>query len=66
MSYVAGEAVWKLPSDEQPPRSKKLLLLSPGGVVVIGHWADWAVAWAPLPKIPQPIKDKLYERLEKE
>lgn len=37
----------------------KMLLLNPGGVCVIGHWADWAVAWAPLPKLPDHIKDKL-------
>lgn len=64
MSYVAGDTFWKLPSDEAPPRNRKLLILTPGGVVVLGHWSNWAVAWAPLPKIPSNIKTKLYERLE--
>jgi hypothetical protein len=44
----------------------KVLLLNPSGVAVIGHWAHWAIAWAPLPKIPQHIKDKMYPPLEVE
>jgi hypothetical protein len=26
---------------------------------VLGHWGDDCVAWSPLPKIPQRLKEKL-------
>jgi hypothetical protein len=61
---ASGIAEWRDPVDEQPPLGNKMLLLTPGGVCVIGVWADWAVAWAPLPKIPEPIKHKLEIRHE--
>jgi hypothetical protein len=57
--YVAGEAQWQLPTDHAPPLGVKVLLLSPGGVCVVGVWQDWAVAWAPLPKVPEHIKQQL-------
>lgn len=57
--YVAGEAVWRTSEEQSPPLGSKLLLLNPGGVCVVGHWADWAVAWAPLPKVPSHIKEVL-------
>jgi hypothetical protein len=34
----------------------RMLLLNPSGVCVIGTWADWALAWAPLPKITPEMK----------
>ena len=55
-TYIAGESNWRTPEDETPPRGVKMLLLNAGGVCVIGTWADWAVAWAPLPKVPDHIK----------
>lgn len=60
--YLAGEAHWQLPEDREPPLGVKVLLLNPGGVCVVGTWAPWAVAWAPLPKLPDSIKSKLIER----
>jgi hypothetical protein len=57
--YLAGEAVWRLPEDHPPPLGVKMLLLNSGGVCVMGTWADWAVAWAPLPRIPDNIKQRL-------
>ena len=54
--YIAGESVWRTTKDQEPPLGVKMLLLNAGGVCVIGTWADWAVAWAPLPKIPDHIK----------
>ena len=55
-TYIAGESNWRTPDDEMPPRGVKMLLLNAGGVCVIGTWTDWAVAWAPLPKVPDHIK----------
>jgi hypothetical protein len=57
--YLAGQASWRDPDQGIPPLGVKLLLLNPGGVCIVGTWADWAVAWAPLPKLPEHIKDKL-------
>ena len=57
--YFAGEATWRTPDDDPPPLGVKILLLNPGGVCVIGTWSEWAVAWAPLPRVPQHIKEVL-------
>jgi hypothetical protein len=57
--YSAGEAVWRDPEQEPAPRATKVLLLNPSGVAVMGHWAHWAIAWAPLPKIPPALKARL-------
>ena len=61
-TYMAGEAQWQLPVDHAPPLGVKMLLLNPSGVCVIGTWDDWAVAWAPLPKVPAHIKQILLEK----
>jgi hypothetical protein len=52
MPAKTGEAYWRKPEDERPPRGVKLLILTSGGVAVIGDWRDNAgfVAWSPLPK----------------
>lgn len=57
--YAAGQAYWRDPQVEPPPRAAKVLLLNPSGVAVIGHWAEWAVAWSPLPKIPPTLKERM-------
>jgi hypothetical protein len=57
--YLAGQATWRTPEDDPPPLGVKMLLLNPGGVCVIGTWSEWAVAWAPLPRVPQHIKEVL-------
>jgi hypothetical protein len=57
--YLAGQAIWRMPADDTPPLGVKMLLLTPGGVCVIGTWETWAIAWAPLPKVPEHIKDAL-------
>ena len=57
--YLAGQAVWRMPADDPPPLGVKMLLLTPGGVCVIGTWETWAIAWAPLPMVPEHIKGAL-------
>ncbi len=57
--YVSGHTHWMTPKDKTPPLGSKMLLLNPGGVCVIGHWSNWAVAWAPLPKVQGEIKELL-------
>jgi hypothetical protein len=62
VTYLAGEAYWRLPSEEPPPLNTKLLVLSPGGVACIGHWSAWSVAWSPLPKMAPRVKEALRKR----
>lgn len=57
--YVAGEATWRTAQDEPPPLGVKMLLLNPDGVCVIGTWGPWAMAWAPLPRLPEHVKRRL-------
>lgn len=53
-SYVAGEATYRYPAagDEKPPGGAKVLLLTIGGICIVGAWQDtgFYTAWAPLPK----------------
>jgi len=47
------------PEIEPPPRATSMLLLNPGGVLIVGTWTDDCLAWCPKPKIPQALKDKI-------
>jgi hypothetical protein len=48
--YLAGGTTWIYPSDQPAPTATKILLLTEGGIAVIGHWYPGALAWHPLPK----------------
>lgn len=50
--YIAGDAVYRYPEagDEPAMPGAKVLILTQGGVCVIGTWGEDAIAWAPLPK----------------
>ena len=61
-SHIAGVAAWRLPDVERPPGGAKILLLTPGGVCVIGPWDDWCIAWSPLPDVTPEVKQRLRER----
>lgn len=52
VSVPAAEVHWRDPDWCDPPRGRKLLLLTEGGVAVIGVWRDDGgfTAWSPLPK----------------
>ena len=59
--YVAGEPVYHYPAagDPLPPGGAKCLLLTVGGICVIGSWSGpGLLAWAPLPK-----RNKIKEQL---
>ena len=53
-SYVAGGPAFQYlaAGDAKPPGGAKVLVLTKGGVCVVGHWIDGAgfLGWAPLPK----------------
>lgn len=58
---VVDEAVEWRPISYCPPR-RKVLLLTDGGVAVLGTWdgvSTWAIAWAPLPVIPAWLRQRL-------
>lgn len=58
---VVDEAVEWRPMSYCPPR-RKVLLLTDGGVAVLGTWdgvSTWAIAWAPLPVIPAWLRERL-------
>jgi hypothetical protein len=53
--YVASaETLYRYPDagDSLPPGGAKVILLTEGGVAIVGRWArnSGFVAWAPLPK----------------
>lgn len=53
--YIAGPPGWLYPcaGDPMPPSSSdKCLLLTKGGVCIVGAWATGAglLAWSPMPK----------------
>jgi len=47
------------PDEHNPPRNVNMLLLNPGGVLVIGQWSDDCLAWCPKPKILKSLKEKI-------
>lgn len=51
---------YRHPVDFPPPRGVKMQLYTLGGICVIGVWDPlFAVAWAPLTKMPVELKDRL-------
>lgn len=50
------------PDIDPPPKATSLILLNPGGVLIIGNWTEDCLAWAPKPKIPKSVKDKINKR----
>lgn len=52
MPAASGEPGWRDPAVDKPPLGAKLLLLTSGGVAVIGDWRVDSnfVKWSPLPK----------------
>lgn len=53
------ELYFRDPDIDPPPRASSLLLLNPGGVLIVGSWSDDCIAWCPKPKIPASIKAKM-------
>ncbi len=47
------------PDVEPPPKGVNMLLLNPGGVLVIGQWSDDCWGWCPKPRIPKELKQKI-------
>jgi hypothetical protein len=56
---TTDELWFRDPDLDPPPRACSLLLLNPGGVLIVGNWTDDCLGWCPKPKIPKSIKDKV-------
>lgn len=68
MPAVSGEVYWRDPHGSPPPRGVKMLILTDGGVAVIGSWTDDSnfVAWSPLPKKrPSDLQSRIFSILSK-
>ena len=52
LSALPGDLYWRDAVLNPPPIGVKLLLLTEGGVAVVGDWKDDGgfIAWCPLPK----------------
>jgi hypothetical protein len=59
MPAASGEVYWRYPDIEPPPRGRKLLILTSGGVAAMGDWMDDSnfEAWSPLPK-KRPVQHR--------
>lgn len=57
--YLTDKA-WVLndPLEKPAPRGVLLLVLNPGMVLHKAMWYDEALAWGPLPVVPQSVKDR--------
>lgn len=58
LQLTTDELYFRDPDIDPPPKAVSLLLLNPGGVLIVGNWTDDCLGWCPKPKIPKSIKDK--------
>lgn len=56
---TTSELMFRDPDIDPPPRAQSMLLLNPGGVLIVGNWTDDCLAWCPKPKIPASVKAKM-------
>lgn len=62
IQLTTDELYFRDPDIDPPPRATSLLLLNPGGVLIVGSWDDTCLGWCPKPRIPTTIKDKITKR----
>lgn len=58
IQLTTDQLYFRDPAIEPPPRNVSMLLLNPGGVLIVGQWSDDCLAWCPKPKIPKTLKGK--------
>jgi hypothetical protein len=59
LQATTDQLYFRDPAIDPPPRACSLLLLNPGGVLIVGNWTDDCLGWCPKPKIPTSIKKKM-------
>lgn len=47
------------PLVQMAPKGTKLLVVNPGGVLLVSEWFAGAVAWGPMPKLPASVKERM-------
>ena len=50
------------PVDHPPPRGVQLLCVTIGCVLVRSQWTGDMIAWAPLPRLPESVKQRQREK----
>lgn len=50
------------PEVDPPPRATSMLLLNPGGVLIVGTWTDDCLGWCPKPRISAELKRKINQK----
>jgi hypothetical protein len=62
MHPTTDEILMRDPDLDPPPKGASVLLINPGGVLIVGNWTNDCFAWLPKPKIPQSVKNKMAMR----
>lgn len=62
IQLTTDQLYFRDPDVDTPPKNANMLLLNPGGVLIVGQWSDDCLAWCPKPKIPKELKTKLGEK----
>lgn len=55
------ELYFRDPVLHPPPKNVSMLLLNPGGVLIVGTWTEDCLAWCPKPKIPKSLKQRMHK-----
>ena len=53
------------PLTHTPPRGMQLLVVTRGGVLIKAPWAPDMIAWSPLPRLPESVKQRQREIAER-
>lgn len=58
---------WELydPLEHTPPTGSSLLVITEGGTLTVGPWRSSYLAWGYKPTIPQSVKDRQTEELNR-
>jgi len=54
------------PLEKPAPRGCNLVLINEHGVLILGQWYEGALAWGFKPKIPDSVKLRVSQRLQKQ
>ena len=64
LQATTDQLYFRDPDVEPPPRNASMLLLNPGGVLIVGPWTDGCLGWCPKPRVPAALKDKITRQRE--
>lgn len=61
-----GEWVLEDPLIKPAPKGVNLILVNEGGSLITGQWYEGAIAWGFRPKVPETVKARLTQKLQKQ